>query len=697
MLQTAIEYLKGVGPAKAELLKKELNIFRYSDLLQLFPFRYIDRSKFYKISEINSVSTEVQIIGKITKLQEIGSGRGSRLSANFSDGTGNVELVWFKGVKWLKDKLKLNTDYVLFGKPTLFNSKINFAHPELDTLSDYKSSPLKGLQAVYPSTDKLNTRGINSRAIAKLTKILIPQLDGLISEYFSDEFLRKNQIVKRDFAYSRIHFPSSLEDIELARRRLKFDEFFFLHLEMLRQKALHHKTYKGYPIEKVGHIFNEFYNNHLPFELTNAQKRVLKEIRFDMRHGEHMNRLVQGDVGSGKTIVAVLCMLMVLDSGFQACLMAPTEILATQHYYGIAELLEPLGVKVKLLTGSSKTADRREIHAGLLDGSLSILIGTHALIEEKVAFKNLGLAVVDEQHRFGVAQRAKLWKKNTLPPHVLVMTATPIPRTLAMSLYGNLDSSIIDELPPGRKPITTVHKKDESRLELFGFLKEQIKLGRQVYIVYPLIDESETMDYKDLMDGYESVTRAFPPEEYQLSIVHGRMKAADKDYEMQRFVEGKTQIMEATTVIEVGVNVPNASVMVIESAERFGLSQLHQLRGRVGRGAEQSFCILMTSHKLSSDARTRIKTMTGTNDGFEIAEVDMKLRGPGDILGTRQSGLLNFQIADLTKDSAILEESRNAAIELLKDDPRLSKPENSGVLNAFQAKTKGKIQWGRIS
>ncbi len=695
-LQTPIEYLKGVGPGKADLLKKELKIFTYRDLLHLFPFRYVDRSKFYKINEIVSTEAEVQVIGKITKVDEMaGKGRSKRLTARFEDETGSIELVWFQGAQWIKKALKVNQPYVLFGKPNLFNNRYSFPHPELELLEEFKASPLQGLQPVYPSTEKLNSRGLNGRAISKLTRFLLPQIQGQIDDFYPASFLKENNLAPLEASFFEVHFPKNLKRLEKARYRLKFDEFFFLQLEMVRQKMIHQQNFRGFVFEGLGENFNRFFKDILPFELTGAQKKVLKEIRKDLMHGRHMNRLVQGDVGSGKTIVALMSMLMAIDNGFQACLMAPTEILATQHYNGLKEMTDQLGLEVRLLTGSVKTAARREIHEKLESGELHILIGTHALIEEKVKFKNLGMAVVDEQHRFGVAQRASLWKKNTLPPHVLIMTATPIPRTLAMTAYGNLDISVIDELPPGRKPITTVHRFDKNRLQVFGFLEEEIEKGRQVYIVYPLIEESETMDYKDLQDGYESIKRAFP--KYQISIVHGKMKPADKDFEMHRFVEGKTKIMVATTVIEVGVNVPNASVMVIESSERFGLSQLHQLRGRVGRGAEQSFCILMTGNKLSNEAKTRIKTMVKTNDGFEISEVDMKLRGPGDIMGTRQSGMLNLQIADLMHDGAILKNAREAVFKILKEDPGLDKPEHRAIFANFNLRMKGKAQWGRIS
>jgi ATP-dependent DNA helicase RecG len=680
------------------MLQKELRIFLFNDLLHLFPFRYVDRSRFYKINEISSTETEVQIVGKLSSIKEVpGKGRGKRLSAVFQDDTGAVELVWFQGARWIKASLKANQTYVLFGKPNRFQNTYSFPHPDLELLEDFKASPLQGLQPVYPSTEKLNAKGLNSRGITKLMKSLIPLVQNEIREIYPKEFLQENALPLLKSSFVEVHFPKNVEQLEKARRRLKFDEFFFLQMEMIRQREIHKHKFRGFAFRQLGSYFNDFYDQYLPFELTGAQKRVLKEVRKDLMHGNHMNRLVQGDVGSGKTIVALMCMLMAIDNGFQCCMMAPTEILANQHFYGLKELLKEMPIEVELLTGSVRTAKRRDIHARLEDGSLHILIGTHALIEDKVKYKNLGLAVVDEQHRFGVAQRAKLWKKNTLPPHIMVMTATPIPRTLAMTVYGNLDISVIDELPPGRKPIKTVHRYDTNRLQVFGFVKDEIAKGRQVYMVYPLIEESEKMDYKDLMDGYESVTRAFPRPDYQVSIVHGRMKSADKDYEMQRFVEGKTQILVATTVIEVGVNVPNASVMIIESSERFGLSQLHQLRGRVGRGAEKSYCILMTGTKLSNDSKTRIQTMVRTNDGFEIAEVDMKLRGPGDMSGTRQSGVLDLKIADIIKDGDILAQSREAASDILKKDPNLKLSEHIGIKNTFLLKNKNKVQWSRIS
>ena len=696
-LSTAIEYLKGVGPAKAELLQKELQIFCFGDLLQLFPFRYVDRSRFYKIAEINSTETEVQLLGRIIRTEIIkGKGR-QRLSAIFADDTGEVELVWFKGVSYLHQSLKRNVPYVLYGKPTLYGRQYNFAHPELELQSEFDASPIKGLQPLYPSTEKLRARGLTNRGIARLTRHLIPQLQRKIPEILPPQLLKARQLMVREEAFRQIHFPQSMEQMQAARRRIKFEEILLLQLSYALQKQSHRATVKSYPFTEVGTQFNQFYQEVLPFALTGAQKRVLKEIRKDVLHGAHMNRLLQGDVGSGKTIVALMAMFLAIDNGFQACLMAPTEILAVQHYQGIAELTQSLSVNAALLTGSTPSAERRLLHQRLQSGDLDLLIGTHALIEPTVKFKNLGLAVVDEQHRFGVAQRAQLWKKNTLPPHVLVMTATPIPRTLAMTVYGNLDLSIIDELPPGRKPIKTTWHTENNRLKVFGALRKQIALGRQVYIVFPLIEESEAMDYKNLMEGYEAVTRSFPTPEYQVSIVHGQMKAAAKEYEMQRFVKGETQIMVATTVIEVGVNVPNASVMVIESAERFGLSQLHQLRGRVGRGAEKSYCLLMSGHKLSKEACIRLKTMTETNDGFKIADVDMKLRGPGNMAGTQQSGLLKLRLADLSQDQDLIIECRAAAEQLLLEDSGLQKPENRPLQNALRKMKGDTIDWGRIS
>jgi len=637
-------------------------------------------------------------VGKIINIKTIEQGKGrSRLVATFVDDTGQLELVWFQGQKWIRESIKINIPYVIFGKVTQFGATYNMAHPEMELLEEHKSSLRSAMQPVYPSTEKLANKGISNKVINKMMQQLFVETQALFSENLPNYLLDELKLIPKNAALFNIHFPKSQDLLAKAQFRLKFEELFFIQLQLITKNLIRKHKIKGMPFEKVGENFNNFYKNHLPFDLTNAQKRVLKEIRNDLGSNAQMNRLLQGDVGSGKTIVALMCMLLAKDNGFQSCLMAPTEILANQHFNGITELAKKLNINIKILTGSTKTAERKIIHEELENGSLDILIGTHALLEDKVQFHNLGLAIIDEQHRFGVEQRSKLWKKNDVPPHVLVMTATPIPRTLAMSLYGDLDISVIDELPPGRKPIQTVHRYDSNRLKVWKFLKDEIAKGRQVYIVYPLIQESEKMDYKDLMDGYESISRDFPLPQYSISIVHGKMKPADKDEEMRRFAEGKTNIMVATTVIEVGVNVPNASVMVIESAERFGLSQLHQLRGRVGRGAEQSYCILMTGHKLSNDSKIRMETMVRTNDGFEISEVDLKLRGPGDIMGKQQSGVLNLQIADLVKDKEILQLARHHAIKLLKDDAPMEKPEHAKLREAFIELSKKKTIWNYIS
>ncbi len=676
---------------------QEHGIRRCVDLLHFFPNRYIDKTHFYKIGQLQPVSSDVQIIGKITHIKTVKQKQGNRLVATFIDETGSMELVWFKGVKWIKDSLKINVAYIIYGKLNVYNNSFSVAHPEMELVADYKKKQQFAMQPVYPSTEMLVAKGVSNKIIRTSIQNLFIQIGGKISESLSEAFINEYQLMSKSEAMLNIHFPKNQEKLAKAQYRLKFEELFFIQLQLLRKKIIRKSKLKGYEFESVGEKFNSFYKNNLPFELTNAQKRVLKEIRRDVASGVHMNRLLQGDVGSGKTIVALLSMLLAIDNGFQSALMAPTEILAAQHYKAIVELLEGIDIRVALLTGSVKAKKRREIHQQLEDGSLHILIGTHALLEDKVVFKNLGIAIIDEQHRFGVAQRSKMWKKNVLPPHVLVMTATPIPRTLAMSVYGDLDISVIDELPPGRKEVKTVHRYDSNRLAVFKFLKEEIAKGRQVYIVYPLIQESAAMDYKDLMDGYESIARDFPMPEYQISIVHGKMKPADKEYEMQRFVKGETQIMVATTVIEVGVNVPNASVMVIESTERFGLSQLHQLRGRVGRGADQSYCILLTDYKLSADAKTRLQTMVETTDGFKIAEVDLKLRGPGNLMGTQQSGVLNLKIADLVKDTAILTSARNAALDLLVKDSELTNPENKKILETYSYIQKTSGLWSNIS
>ncbi|PVX47740.1 ATP-dependent DNA helicase RecG [Flavobacterium sp. 103] len=698
LLETPIEFLKGVGPNRGALLRKELGIFKYGDLVNFFPNRYIDRTRYYKINELQNNIAEVQIIGKIINIKTVEFGRNQkRLVATFVDDTGQMDLNWFQGYKWIKESLKLNEVIVIFGKCAQYGSQYSMAHPEIELLSEYEKSLRSAMQPVYPSTETLANRGITNRVVNKMMQQLFLETQALFSETLPSYLTSELKLIPKNEALFNIHFPKSAEILAKAQFRLKFEELFFIQLQLITKNLIRKHKIKGHPFSVVGDFFNDFYQNHLPFELTNAQKRVIKEIRTDMGSNAQMNRLLQGDVGSGKTIVAFMSMLLALDNGFQACLMAPTEILANQHFIGLSELAASLNINIKILTGSTKIAARRIIHEELENGTLQILIGTHALLEDKVKFQNLGLAVIDEQHRFGVEQRSKLWKKNTIPPHILVMTATPIPRTLAMSLYGDLDISVIDELPPGRKPIQTVHRFDSNRLKVWKFIRDEIALGRQIYIVYPLIQESEKMDYKDLMDGYESISRDFPLPQYSVSILHGKMKPADKDEEMKRFAEGKTNIMVATTVIEVGVNVPNASVMIIESAERFGLSQLHQLRGRVGRGADQSYCILMTSFKLSSDSKTRMETMVSTNDGFEIAEVDLKLRGPGDLMGTQQSGVLNLQIADIVRDRDILMLARNYAIKILKDDAPMQKPENAILKAVFIELTKKKNIWNYIS
>lgn len=698
LLQTPIEYLKGVGPQRGELLRKELGIHRYEDLINFFPNRYIDRTRYYKINELQKNESEVQIIGKIINIKTVEFGKAKkRLVATFVDETGQIELTWFQGHKWIRDSLKLNLAYVVFGKTNNFNGQYSMAHPEMELFTEHEQSLRSAMQPVYPSTETLTNRGISNRVINKMMQQLFVETQAKFTETLPNYLLDELKLIPKNAALFNIHFPKSQDLLSKAQFRLKFEELFFIQLQLITKNLVRKHKIKGHAFTVVGENFNNFFQNHLPFELTNAQKKVLKEIRNDMGTNAQMNRLLQGDVGSGKTIVALMAMLIALDNGFQSCLMAPTEILANQHFNGLTELAKHLNINIKILTGSTKTADRKIIHEELENGSLHILIGTHALLEDKVKFHNLGLAIIDEQHRFGVEQRSKLWQKNEIPPHILVMTATPIPRTLAMSLYGDLDISVIDELPPGRKPIQTVHRYDSNRLKVWKFIKDEIAKGRQIYIVYPLIKESETMDYKDLMDGYESISRDFPLPQYSISIVHGKMKPADKDSEMKRFAEGKTNIMVATTVIEVGVNIPNASVMIIESAERFGLSQLHQLRGRVGRGAEQSYCILMTSFKLSNDSKIRLETMCQTNDGFEIAEVDLKLRGPGDIMGKQQSGVLNLQIADLVRDKDILLVARNEALKLLKKDPSMTSPEHQTLRAIFIELSKKKNIWNYIS
>ncbi|MGD1980658.1 MAG: ATP-dependent DNA helicase RecG, partial [Flavobacteriaceae bacterium] len=638
--ETSIEYLKGVGPERARLLKEELNIRTFEDLLHFFPNRYIDRSQFYPLNQLPNNNSEVQVKGKITQVEYLTQKRGKRLVAQFEDDTGVIELVWFRGHQWIKEQLKLNESYVLFGRLNWFKGRASMPHPEMELEGNFQKNIQAAFYPIYPSTEKLINKGISQRIIQKLVAHLIERGGSSFSETLPSYLLEHYKFVSKEIALKEVHYPSSQQQLTRAQARLKFEEFLYLQLQLVLKNIQRKNKIKGHVFSKVGTTFHTFFEEHLPFELTNAQKRVIKEIRADMGTGRQMNRLLQGDVGSGKTMVALLSMLIAVDNGFQACLVAPTEILAQQHHQSLIDLVHKTKVTIRLLTGSSKVKERKQIYEELKSGTLNILVGTHAVLEEKVQFKNLGLAIIDEQHRFGVAQRAKLWAKNELPPHVLVMTATPIPRTLAMSIYGDLDVSVIDQLPPGRKPIKTIHRYDNKRLAVFAFIKEKIKEGRQVYIVYPLIEESEKLDYKDLMDGFESISRSFPTPNFQISIVHGKMKPEDKAYEMERFVSGKTQIMVATTVIEVGVNVPNATVMVVESAERFGLSQLHQLRGRVGRGSDQSYCILMSGVKLSDEGKTRLETMVQSNDGFEIAEADLRLRGPGNLMGTQQSGVL---------------------------------------------------------
>ena len=692
--QSPIVYAPGIGPDRAALLAEEFGIRTMAQFMEHYPFRYVDKSQFHTIRALNAHSGDVQIKGQITKIEELGAPRQRRLVATFTDGEGFIELVWFKGAKWVRKSLKLNTPMVVYGKINVFNGKKSLPHPELYAPTDAEES---AVEPVYSTTEKLTKRGLNSKGIAKVMKAVLKAELAQVEEPFSEAFRTKNQLVSKVQALTWIHFPPSAKHLEAAKNRIKFEEFFFLQLTQQRNKLRQKTAIKGYTFEEVGAVFLSFYNHHLPFELTNAQKRVVKEIRGDVRTGAQMNRLVQGDVGSGKTIVALLAMLLAIDNGYQAALMAPTEILATQHYNGLRELCEPAGITVELLTGSTPAAKRAELHNALQEGRLQILIGTHALIEPTVKFANLGLAVIDEQHRFGVAQRAKLWKKNEHPPHVLVMTATPIPRTLAMSVYGDLDISVIDELPPGRKPVKTLHLFDKNRLKLNGFMQREIAAGRQVYVVFPLIEESEKLDLKNLEVGYEQLLRDFPRPQYQIAVVHGRMTAAEKEGEMQRFAKGKANIMVATTVIEVGVNVPNASVMVIENAERFGLSQLHQLRGRVGRGSDESYCILVSSFKLSADAKTRLETMVRTTDGFEIAEVDMQLRGPGDLMGTRQSGQLQFKLASLLNDGAILAWTKGVVEQLLLDDAQLNHPDHQGIKSRWIELYKDQWGWNRIS
>ena len=691
-----IKFLPGVGPGKAELFNKELSIFTVEDLLRHYPYRYVDRSRFYKIRELREDMPFVQIKGKFVRFEKVGEGKKMRLSAMFSDGENILELVWFRGVRFVTDKYKTGVEYVAFGKPTLFNGKFNLVHPDIEDASKLPPPEKMGFQPYYNTTEKMKNHFLNSKAIQKIIYPLIGKLEAGIPETLPAYVLQQFKLMNLTESLINIHFPKNDSNLTQARQRLKFEELFYIQLDILRQRKWREQRFSGFIFSRIGKYFNEFYSSHLPFALTNAQKKVIREIRTDMSSGRQMNRLLQGDVGSGKTVVALLTMLIALDNGYQACLMAPTEILANQHFTTISEQLRGINVNVSLLTGSTKKKDRESIHEQLLNGEMQIIIGTHALIEDTVQFKNLGYVIIDEQHRFGVAQRSRLWIKNEHPPHILVMTATPIPRTLAMTLYGDLSVSVIDELPPGRKAIQTYHYYESKRNSLLGFISKQINAGRQVYVVYPLIQESEKMDYRHLEEGYAYLKEVFP--NYMISMVHGKMKPAEKEAHMQKFVTGETQLMVATTVIEVGVNVPNASVMIIESAERFGLSQLHQLRGRVGRGADQSYCILLTGVKLSSDSRKRMEIMTRTNDGFEISEADLQLRGPGDMEGTQQSGIpFELKIADLAKDAQMLEIARNTAWDILEEDPTLSKPENRMLILQLKKMKNNAVNWSAIS
>ncbi len=697
-MKTPIEFLKGVGPKRAEVLSKEFDIRTFEDLLCYYPYRHIDKSHVYHVSDIVEDGSYIQLRGRITEAQVVGQQRGKRLTAQFTDETGSIELVWFNGIKWVQEMLQKKREYIIFGKPTVFNGRWNMTHPEMIDPNAQQEAPVPmRFMPLYNTSELAKKKTLDSKAIAKLTANLIPVVKSCIPETLPDDMRDNLKLLPLNEALANIHYPENNQQLSRAALRLKFDELFFTQLKMLLTKQINMRRFQGHVFSKVGDFFNTFYQKHLPFELTNAQKRVIKEIRADLGSGHQMNRLLQGDVGSGKTIIALFIMLIAKDNGYQACLMAPTEILATQHYEKISKQVAPLGLRVEFLSGSTKAAKRRQIHEGLSNGDVDILIGTHALIEDNVVFKNLGLVVIDEQHRFGVEQRAKLWRKNTIPPHILVMTATPIPRTLAMTLYGDLDVSVIDELPQGRKPIVTKHLYEKDRLALFGFMQKQIEQGRQIFIVYPLIKESEKTDLLDLMAGYEAMERAFPPPKYSIGVVHGKMKAEDKDYEMQRFAKNQTQILLSTTVIEVGIDVPNATVMVIENAERFGLSQLHQLRGRVGRGGNQSFCILLSKYELSSDGRKRLEAMVSTNDGFEIANFDLKLRGPGDIQGTQQSGMLDFKIADIVKDEALVAYTRRLAAQVLDNDPGLRRPEHRRLAENVAKMFKGEVNWSVIS
>ncbi|MBP5317843.1 MAG: ATP-dependent DNA helicase RecG [Paludibacteraceae bacterium] len=693
LTKAELKYLPGMGPKRAELLAKELDLHTLDDLIHFFPYRYVDRSRFYKIAEIDTATAYIQVKGRITGFQMVGEGRAKRLVAHFTDGADTIDLVFFKGLQYVLDGYRPGVEYVVFGKPNRFNGTYSFVHPDIETPDPTRQT---GFMPLYHTTEKMKNKFLTSKALQKHIYDALRLMDAQLPETLPADLVAAHRLMGLRQALICIHFPRTAQELEAARQRLKYEELFYIQLSILRQSVLHRNKYKGFVFTNVGELFNRFYRECLPFQLTEAQKRVLREIRADVLTGRQMNRLLQGDVGSGKTVVAVMSMLLALDNGCQACLLAPTEILATQHFETVSRLLAPLGIQVALLTGSTKKKDRGPLHAALRDGSLQVLVGTHAILEDEVRFANLGLAVIDEQHRFGVAQRSRMWLKNTTPPHILVMTATPIPRTLAMTVYGDLDVSVIDELPPGRKPIQTYHLFDNRHAQLEEFMRGQIRQGRQIYVVYPLIEESEKSDMKNLMEGYAHTCEVFP--EYRVSMVHGKMKPAEKDAAMQEFVSGNAQILVATTVIEVGVNVPNASVMVIENAERFGLSQLHQLRGRVGRGADQSYCLLVSRYELGKDTRRRLAIMTETNNGFEIAEADLKLRGPGDLGGTAQSGLpFDLQVASLSTDGPLLQVARNDVSRLLDEDPLLADPKHAVLLENLRRKTKDVVNWSAIS
>ncbi|MEE4260815.1 MAG: ATP-dependent DNA helicase RecG [Bacteroidales bacterium] len=698
IFDTHITYLKGVGPKKAKLLVEELDIHTFNDLLNYFPFRYVDKSKFYKVKDITSDAVWFQLKGTITSVSSVGDKRTRYITAKFQDETGSIDLVWFRGLKWIKSQFVSGKEYVVFGKPSVFKNHFNFVHPEVEEYEKVQQDiSLNRLEGIYNSSEKLKNAGLGSKGFSRIIKQLLNQTSNQIRESLPTYLVNHYHLLDKKQALINIHLPENPKIIEKARHRLKFEELLLVHLQILQQKQHLKQKIRGHIFGKVGNYLNEFYADHLPFELTNAQKRVIKEIRADFKSGRQMNRLLQGDVGSGKTLVALMNMLIAIDNGFQVCLMAPTEILAKQHYATLTNMLGNMDITIELLTGSTTQKERTVIHENLQNGSLQILIGTHAVIEDTVQFQNLGFVVIDEQHRFGVEQRARLWRKNDMPPHILVMTATPIPRTLAMTVYGNLDVSVIDELPPGRKTVETLHYWESKRLRVYGFMRQQIKEGRQIYVVFPLISESEKLDLRNLIEGFETIVKEFPPPEYQVSVVHGKLKSKEKDFEMKRFVDGVTDIMVSTTVIEVGVDVSNASVMIIENAERFGLSQLHQLRGRVGRGAEQSYCILMSGNKLSNEGRKRLEVMVATNDGFKIAEADLQLRGPGDLQGTQQSGVLDFKIANLASDGELVAKTNKIAAHILNKDDSLGLPENKLLKEQLELIRKGSQNWGRIS